>query len=184
MSNELDLEHLRKVAEAATPGPWEPADEDGWIGADGCYVVSSDENSINRADRPIGLAYNRPSDAEHIAAFDPPTVLALFDRLEASEAEASKYRGLYDEAESAHTDAERKATDLFNEGIRQKKRAIAAEAKLARVREVYRAKETQQMRYRNTENGNSSRYWVNVQMCSGCSADYPCPTIRALDGSE
>ena len=91
------------------------------------------------------------------------TLNALLDRLEASEAEASKYRGLYDEAESAHTDTE---------------------AKLARVREVHRAKETQQMRYRNTENGNSSRYWVNVQMCSGCSADYPCPTIRALGGAE
>lgn len=32
----------------------------------------------------------------------------LHDQLQAAEAEASKYRGLYDESESAHTDAEAK----------------------------------------------------------------------------
>lgn len=39
-------------------------------------------------------------------------------------------------AEANRQKAERKATDLFDIGIREKKRAIAAEAKIAAVREL------------------------------------------------
>ena len=81
---DLDLTKLRKIAEAATPGPWEvgmttfgdPNDgpthscvrEAGseWFdhvaASEGC-----DEADLNMA---------------HIAAFDPPTVIALIDEVE------------------------------------------------------------------------------------------------------
>lgn len=88
------------------------------------------------------------------------TVLALLDRLEASEAETSKYRGLYDEAESAHTDAE---------------------AKLARVSGVHTPTNALM---------NPGRHERVVEVCTGCGTDdgnwqiFPCPTIRALGGAS
>jgi len=84
---DLDLTDLREIAEAATPGPWES-------------VVStySSECSDYEGARIPGVAEDISDyyigtvppldvdDAAHIAAFDPPTVLALIDRLEAAEA--------------------------------------------------------------------------------------------------
>jgi hypothetical protein len=76
-----DLTHLRKVAEAAKPGDWRSF---------GCLIFSRERltargGELLEWDHPIAQAC-RDVDAAHIAAFDPPTVLALLDRLERAEA--------------------------------------------------------------------------------------------------
>lgn len=82
MSKDLDLAKLRAVAEAATEGEWD------WSTANSVrYLIQADTHS------PVVYAYRSPidsmpdlsvsvNDAEHIAAFDPPTALALLDRVE------------------------------------------------------------------------------------------------------
>lgn len=103
----LDLTALRETANAATPGPWSWGEESkGWgdcgpnletvergpVYSDGSQgslstVVGSwghDANGISVED----------NDATHIAAFDPPTVLALLDRLQAAEAKLARVENL------------------------------------------------------------------------------------------
>ena len=80
MTDNLDLTQLREVAEEATPGPWEAKPylygvQDGRI-----RVTSpSDDNEYNLVETVL------PENAAHIATFDPPTVLALIDRVEKAE---------------------------------------------------------------------------------------------------
>lgn len=110
----LDLAALRNTAEAATTGPWIIDELE--TGEHGLFV---DEDNPDYQALGCGLSqvagFMEGKNARHIAAFDPPTAMALIDRVNDSEAEASRYRGLYDEAESALT---------------------AAEATIARVREA------------------------------------------------
>lgn len=86
MSTPLDLEALRKLAEAATPGPWEatgwaPKDAD-WLEPPNCIV-----------DSPHGLIADTSesdrdeADAAFIAAANPTAVLSLCDRVAALERE-------------------------------------------------------------------------------------------------
>lgn len=71
MSADLDLAELRKIAEAATANaPW-------WR----YYAVRS------------GVRFEH-DDAVYISAFDPPTALALLDRLEAAESRLLPAEGL------------------------------------------------------------------------------------------
>jgi len=84
---EVDVTRLREVAEAATQADWwaiqagKGEHQGDWVvDSGGTFIVSThfdDDRSRN--------------DAEHIASFDPPTVLALLDRLDAAEA---AHRGL------------------------------------------------------------------------------------------
>lgn len=66
-----DLDALQAVAEAATPGRW----------YQNSGLIWGDDNAIVLSVR--GLTY---VNAEHIAAFDPPTVLALIGRVRDAEA--------------------------------------------------------------------------------------------------
>lgn len=75
MTQELDLTKLREVAGQATPGPWEVHDRG--IG----YEVHVGGHELNHCLRETFDKW----DAAHIATFDPPTVLALLDRVEAAE---------------------------------------------------------------------------------------------------
>jgi len=72
------ISELRKIAAAATPGPWGAADGGSfggwWISLDG------DPSNVTIAAVPIKLA-----DADHIARFDPPAVSAMLDVIEAAE---------------------------------------------------------------------------------------------------
>lgn len=72
----IDLTELRNIANAATPGEWwtrqfEPNVSD---------IFASDGSG----DNPGVAEVWHPEDAAHIVAFDPPTVLALLDRVEAA----------------------------------------------------------------------------------------------------
>lgn len=105
----LDLDALAEIAKAATDGPWTAERLSNSL----AWWVSCDEWGAMFNTGYVGNGDSKPN-ATHIATFDPPTVLALIARAEAAEAN--------------HRKAERKANDLFDEGIRQKNRAIAAEA--------------------------------------------------------
>lgn len=72
----INLDTLRKTAEAATPGPWEASDR-----GIGYEVHDASGYELNSGMRETFTE----SDATHIATFDPPTVLELIDRAEAAE---------------------------------------------------------------------------------------------------
>lgn len=138
------LGDLRKSAEAATPGPWtlEYENSDDWEAGindgDYPYTIHGPRNCSfdNWADKSIVQdSLNRvteisemvDADAEFIATFDPPTVLALLSRLEQAEQalDATERQVV---ARSGETDAER----IW------RGRAEQAEQAVARVREVIR----------------------------------------------
>lgn len=78
---------LRAVAEAATPGPW-MADESLGTSFHDFEVLGPVERG-NGTVRQVVIAQIHGEDSNdhtHIAAFDPPTVLALLDALDAAEA--------------------------------------------------------------------------------------------------
>ena len=82
-----DLTNLRKIAEAATPGPWVYGDNRDGLG-----------NKLHPAKFPgkynpiADFEYTEDEDAEHIATFDPMTVLSLITRLEQAEAVVARVR--------------------------------------------------------------------------------------------
>ncbi len=96
------LAELRRIAEAATPGPWElDIREYGFrirmgsaVPYTGVYkpqhLIEWDPGVYYAPDYPETDAENRQyleaeANARHIAEFHPPTVLALLDRIEALE---------------------------------------------------------------------------------------------------
>ena len=71
----MTLADLRKIAEAATPGPWKQRER-----FSRTVETPRQHNPVATAERIVrGVA-----DAVHIATFDPPTVLALLDVAEAA----------------------------------------------------------------------------------------------------
>ena len=73
------LSKARAALANVTPGPWGAADG----GSFGGWWISlnGDPSNVTIAAVPIKLA-----DADHIATFDPPTVLAMLDAIEAVQA--------------------------------------------------------------------------------------------------
>ena len=67
----IDLARLRRLCEAAIPGPWR------W----------TDFHHLDRRDNPNGITIGgiSESDRAYLEAFDPTTVLALLDRIEEAE---------------------------------------------------------------------------------------------------
>lgn len=102
-----NLNQLRKIAQNATPGPWS-AD----VGVRGDCVVFGPNGRflLNAQAEPHWLEYPGETrsvafdvdrrDCTHIATFDPPTVLALLDRVEAAEATIQRVRELATVAQS------------------------------------------------------------------------------------
>lgn len=112
------IQRLREVAEAATEGPWEHRfDEygDDWRlgGSEGrlIHTVGPREYSHVALDSEYG------PDAEHIATFDPPTVLELLDRLERAEAAVERVREAmveaFDELPARYTEAAHGRADAW-----------------------------------------------------------------------
>ena len=79
-----DLTKLRKIAEAATPGPWEAGITTFGDPSDGPTHSCVRETGSERFDRVATSEWCEEADLDmaHIATFDPPTVLALIDELE------------------------------------------------------------------------------------------------------
>lgn len=100
---ELDLDDLKAKALAATPGPWESWNVDdetievragSALTGTGSYrstdmIVECDVDGYE-PDEPDFR--QREADADHIAAFGPPTVLALIERVERAEAQLAAIR--------------------------------------------------------------------------------------------
>lgn len=118
----LNLVELRRIAEAATPGPWEAGDV--WVYTDPIYADDrrlSDVLGMTFADEDRAEAEHARGlrNADHIAASNPTIVLALLDRIEALEAERDRLKRDWENPGTAFV-------NLHN-------RAEAAEARLARV---------------------------------------------------
>lgn len=82
----LDLERLEAMARAATPGPW-------WVEEGSCILANT--TNANSPAWCIGQTQaedwrQADANAAHIAAFDPPTILALLARLQAAEREVHR----------------------------------------------------------------------------------------------
>ena len=73
------LADLRAVAKAATPGPWTIRNSYGFFG-----IVPADGPAVTGMP---AKGKDRKHNAAHIAAFDPPTVLALLEEIERLRAE-------------------------------------------------------------------------------------------------
>ena len=139
-----NLDQLRQVAERATPGPWAPwLDQDGAEHMNGMLMVGNEaavipagETWVEGVDvNPIACVYT-PEDRAHIATFDPPTVLALIDRVEAAEeshrlANVMLRTVLEEMGSGPETDPIIKVRQLVA-------RAGAAEAAVQRVRDAIR----------------------------------------------
>lgn len=124
---ELDLDALERIAQAATPGPWRHV-ETAWGES-----VEVDEQQLFIESYGVTYAWNGDN-AAHIAAFDPPTALALIARVRELEAivndggnQAAKYWTRLTAAEREmharelhHFEAEqamREALELIQPGI-------------------------------------------------------------------
>lgn len=119
---DLDLAALRKAAEAATPGPWRHPDHGSVFAADSEQPDGTHVAVARCGDEWVpsgGLMCWRQAKANavHIAAFDPPTCLALLDRLDAAERELTQLRASSD-AVAAENEALRAALRPFAERAR------------------------------------------------------------------
>ena len=91
----VNLDTLREVAEAATPGPWESRQSDDMPGK---YVVGRRYKFGDVSKGPMTLMQpifwdqGSADNADHIATFDPPTILALLSRLEQAEQAVERVR--------------------------------------------------------------------------------------------
>lgn len=165
----MELNELRKIAEAATPGPWKAETHCAYT-EDKYHAVYS----VDAGDSPVisqlgcgccdvGLEVSKP-DAAFVAAFNPEAVLALLSRLEQAEQDRDKLRN--------RLDAMRRQRDGYRNQLRK------AEQQVTRVRELHE-------RIPVVVNGR----W-EIDHCKFCyeqdfssnDAVWPCPTNRALDG--
>lgn len=89
MNEPLDLDDLKAKALKATPGPW-GALSTGVRNGDHWHVCDAGESIALVAANDGAPDDRRRENAEHIAAFDPPTVLALIERVERAEAVIEK----------------------------------------------------------------------------------------------
>lgn len=95
---------LRRVAEGATPGPWHPSTT-GVEAGDHWSVIEYPAMQYV-AHIPCNDGENeaqREPDARFIAAFDPPTVLALLDELDAKDAQLAAVRAVLAEGPDTWT---------------------------------------------------------------------------------
>lgn len=142
---DIDLDALEATARAATSGPWEAGEVTTW----------GDDNDIPQAavlvsggpltwDDHGGEVFD-PVNAEHIAAFDPPTVLALIARLRTAENVVKDYDANFpcdggcnvnDGPEETCSRHGRSPADLWNITEEQIKRANDAEARLREAEAV------------------------------------------------
>lgn len=92
----LDLAAMTVIANAATEGPWRiysVTDSGGRSAA----VETAWAHDEQGEDTELVTDWCTPEDAAHIAAFDPPTVLALIARAEAAEAKIAAVEALFGE---------------------------------------------------------------------------------------
>lgn len=108
---DLNLNELREVAEAATEGPWDfEAGGEYECGEPGCCSEYWDNRIWGEGVVLLESHMLSTEDARHIATFDPPTVLALLDRVAELEAKEARVESLRQAAEVVVLDAGDEAT--------------------------------------------------------------------------
>jgi hypothetical protein len=124
---ELDLEALKKVALEAPQWAWSSEDSEIW--SDEPYRLLAETVPLDGDPRAKeGFGVQELAIANHIANFDPPTVLSLLTRIEALEAERDyawsemKNAQAYWRAETAHAEAAEAQRDRMREAL---ERAVA-----------------------------------------------------------
>ena len=202
-------EELRRLAEAATPGPW--------VSGDPSFGNGNAQMIVSISDRAMGRDIQGPNlrpalfDAEFIAAANPAAVLGLLDQLDAAEAKLAKANRSLIElkpdpvlVEDSWIPAHELATVCgnFMRSSREFASQIkAAEAKLAAVREIHSSAwwydefcddpscEQEHVEIDVGDLYHAHPSWLVCECCSGGDlsdtnepAPWPCPTIRAIDG--
>lgn len=137
----MSREELRRLAEAAPPGPWMV---DGDVGEDLIVIVDDGcDTSFTQITGDIHQGDGGWSDAAYIAAANPAAVLDLLDQLDAAEGRLvdAGYRAAEDQAEIHHLRDQvsrltRERDEWEANEQTQNARADAAEARLAEVQEM------------------------------------------------
>ena len=172
-----DRKKLRRLAEAATPGPWW-ADTGATIGDD------SDEAThvwFRAARNDLYLAIGKVldndldqttfEDAEFIAAANPAAVLDLLDQLDAAEAKLAK---------ANRSLIELKPDPVSHRQDREFIQACSPDVVLALLAErdalAAKVERVQALHFGEYVEGED---W---NRCFECGDEWPCSTIRALDG--
>lgn len=125
-----DLTNLRKIAEAATPGPWETL---GGQGPFGTHAVCHRMEQGTLVEIAYRDAHFDKANAVHIATFDPPTVLDLITRLE--QAEENLESALEANKHWAHRSS-RERSELFKAELRAEQAVADYEATTLAVQRV------------------------------------------------
>ena len=169
-----DRNRLRKLADAATPGPWENTRN----GVQQSLAAATKVGDYKY--EGVGIVpeeYVRQDDAEFIAAARE-AVPALLDALTRAEAQ-SAIRGravvIYRER-ARQAEAERDCRRRENAELRDE--LVATQeygAKLAH------GKDEAEARIKAVQALHTGTRWPSA-ICDACDQPRPCPTIRALDG--
>lgn len=96
----IDLDKLRKLAESATPGPWQTE------GGMNLYVFTANNHTMIAESRGTGAGLSdeqQTANAAFIASANPATILALLDVVEAAQEVNAVY---WDFDRSMKTEAE------------------------------------------------------------------------------
>src|SRR5690625_5084349 len=151
----MTLDDLRKIAEAATKGPWAPwPDQDGTPHMNGLLMVGNADAVIPEGETWIeGVDINpiahvlTPEDREFIATFNPQKVLEMIDE---------------------NKRLQQRVTRLSNLERRNAGQRDEAQARLAAVEKLH-------------EEVPSSDPVVDG-LCDECYVPSPCPTLKAVRG--
>lgn len=173
----LDLAALTEIAKAVEPLEWTVA-----IGGVGTSVYSNWDNEHGDYAQRIADGLSS-EEAEHIAAFDPPTALALIARITAAESSLARYiveRTRFGDAMAADAVAPvvdaimRELTADADKRAREATaRAEAAEAKVAAVREM-----VTELRDTTPQPGTTGYALHMINGARAAAADI----LRSLDG--
>lgn len=108
---DLDIPALRAIAEAATEGPWRAYESQTHAEM---FVV--DPRGFLMDGIVCGPTYEKRN-VEHVATFDPPTVIELLDRLERAERERGEAARLSHHYRNEYDRAKKLATFVKNAGL-------------------------------------------------------------------
>jgi len=172
----MTLDDLRKIAEAATEGPWAPwPDQDGTPHMNGLLMVGNADAVIPEGETWIeGVDINpiahvlTPEDRLFIATFNPKRVLELLDRIERLRHQNSRLMaGNFTPAERADWRGAFIRADDENRHLR---------ARLAAVEKLHKREENDYC--------DDPECCDLTPTCTDCAVNWPCPTIRAIKETQ
>lgn len=187
----LDLDALEKVARAATPGPWQSGSARFGYDVTETPYVAPEEGFYNVAQ--MYNAHFAMPDAEHIAAFNPATALALIARVRGLESSRDR-DALVGLAQAWRDRAE--AAEADRDALQAKVDAVATIHRRYTYYELEDSCPDTSEEHREEHHHESDEigefYCDQMPVSAHCEAcwdecgderlEYPCPTRRALGG--